>query len=443
MCVPHRRDAGDGGRGRAVTLVSVGWSHRSASLELLERVAVAGSDVPALIAAVSEPPVTGVLVLTTCNRLELYADVTAFHPGIDSLLRAVAWTSGIDVHELTATAVVRHDHAAVSHLLSVACGLESIAIGETQILGQLRTALKTSQNAGRASGPLVALATRALRVAKHAHTDTDLDHVSPGLVEAGLARVTDRVGDPARLRHVVVGAGSMNALTVTTLERAGAHDVVVVNRSRERAEHLAEAHCIAAVDWDELPQVLQQCDVVWCATGAPDHVITPELLGGTARPRVHVDRAMPRDLDPACADLDNVEVVDLDGLAGVLSRMGRGSLADVRSLVADEVDGWMVEQRERSIAPTVTALRSHADEIVEAELARLRTRLSAGDSDAVAEAERMVHRVVDKLLHTPTVRVRELVDAPAESMSDALRMLFDLEPAGSAINPEHELRVSL
>ncbi len=413
-----------------MTIVSVGWSHRSASLDLLERVAVAGADVPALIAAISEPPVTGVLALSTCNRLELYADVSSFHPGIDALLRAVAWTSGVEVEELAATTVVRHDHAAVAHLLTVACGLESIAVGEVQIIGQLRSALKVSQDAGRSSGPLVSLATRALRVAKHAHADTDLDHVSPGLVDAGLARVHDRLGDPARLRHVVVGAGSMNGVTVATLVRAGAEQVTVVNRSLERAQHLAASYGVTAAAWGDLAGLVATADVVWTATGAPDYVVTPGILGVRSRPRVLVDLAMPRDVHPACAELPGVDVVDLDGLAGVLARLGRGSLADVRSMVAAEVDGWMVEQRERSIAPTVTALRSRADDIVELELARLRAKLGESGEHAAAEAERMVHRVVDKLLHTPTVRVRELVDAPAESMSDALRLLFDLEPVG-------------
>ena len=413
-----------------MTIASVGWSHRSASLDLLERVAVAGADVPALIAAVSDPPVHGVLALSTCNRLELYADVSSFHPGIDSLLRAVAWTSGVDVEELAATAVVRHDHAAVAHLLTVACGLESIAVGEVQIIGQVRSALKHSQDAGRASGPLVSLATRALRVAKQAHTDTDLDHVSPGLVDAGLAHVHDRLGDPTRLRHVVVGAGSMNGVTVATLARAGVEQVTLVNRSRERAERLAAAYDVSAAGWEDLAPLVARADVVWSATGAPDYVITPDTLGTRGRARVLVDLAMPRDVDPACADLPAVDVVDLDGLAGVLARLGRGSLADVRAIVAAEVDGWMIEQRERSIAPTVTALRTRADEIVEAEMARLRTRLGVDGAHAADEAERMVHRVVDKLLHTPTVRVRELVDAPAESMSDALRLLFDLSPDG-------------
>ena len=426
-----------------MTIVVVGWSHRSTSLETLERIAVAGVDVPGLVAAVPVVPVTGVLVLSTCNRLELYAEVSAFHPGIDALLRAVSWASGGDVAELSSTAVVRHDHAAVSHLMSVACGLESIAIGESQIVGQLRDALAQAQAAHRASGPIVALVQRALRLAKHAHADTDLDKVSPGLVEAGMLRVHDHIGEPSALRHVVVGAGSMSALTVATLVRAGASDVVVVNRSRERAEHLASAYDVTSVPWDDLPSALATADAVWCATGAPEYVVTPDVLGPVDRPRVLVDLAMPRDVDPACGDLRDVAVLDLDGLAGLLSRLGRGSLADVRSLVAAEVDAWMLEQRERSIAPTVTALRARADEIVDAELARLRTRLGADADDAAAEAERMVHRVVDKLLHTPTVRVRELVDAPAESMSDALRMLFDLEPSDAAVVPEHALRVLL
>jgi glutamyl-tRNA reductase len=426
-----------------VTIVVVGWSHRSTSLETLERIAVAGVDVPALVAAVPVVPVTGVLVLSTCNRLELYAEVSAFHPGIDALLRAVSRASGVDISELTETAMVRHDHAAVSHLMSVACGLESIAIGESQIVGQLRDALAVAQAAHRTSGPLVGLVQRALRLAKHAHSETGLDQVSPGLVEAGMLRVRDHIGEPSELRHVVVGAGSMSALTVATLVRAGATDVVVVNRGRERADHLAASYAVGSVAWDDLPAALADADAVWCATGAPEHVVTPDVLGTADRPRVLVDLAMPRDVDPACGDVRDVEVLDLDGLAGLLARLGRGSLADVRSLVAAEVDAWMLEQRARSIAPTVTALRARADEIVESELARLRTKLGPDADAAATEAERMVHRVVDKLLHTPTVRVRELVDAPAESMSDALRMLFDLEPSDSAVVPEHSLRVLL
>jgi glutamyl-tRNA reductase len=248
--------------------------------------------------------------------------------------------------------------------------------------------------------------------------------------------VHERLGDPAGLRHVVVGAGSMNGVTVATLVRAGAEQVTVVNRSLERAQHLAESYGVDAADWSDLDALVATADVVWTATGAPDYVVTRETLGTLGRPRVLVDLAMPRDVDPACAELPGVDVVDLDGLSGVLARLGHGSLADVRSMVSAEVDGWMVEQRERSIAPTVTALRSRADEIVEIELVRLRARLGTEGADAAAEAERMVHRVVDKLLHTPTVRVRELVDAPAESMSDALRLLFDLGPTDLLELPE-------
>jgi glutamyl-tRNA reductase len=310
-----------------------------------------------------------------------------------------------------------------------------MAIGEQQILGQVRTAMRAAQETGSVGRSLQTVLQHALRVGKRAHADTGLDRAGHSLVEAGLLAAAERVGPLANAHVLVVGAGAMSGLAVATAARLGAGRLSVTNRTRERAERLASGAGGGVVPFERLQRALAEADVVISCTGAVGHVVDVELARAAAqqrdgRPQVYVDLALPRDVEPGVALLDGVRVVDLELLGRRLATASVGAdLADVRALVAEEVAGFLAAQRAEAVAPTVVALRALARSVVEAELARLAGRLGDGVDERVrAEIEQAVHRVVEKLLHTPTVRIKQLAGEPGGSgYAEALRELFDLD----------------
>ncbi len=413
----------------------VGLSYRTAPIGLLERAALGEGAARALEAdLVRRVHVAEAVVLSTCNRLEVYADVSRFHGGVDDVGEALAAATGIPLSDLTAHLYVHYETAAVTHLFAVAAGLESMAVGEQQILGQVRTALRVAQDAGSAGRSLGALLQRALHAGKRAHSETDLDRAGRSLVEAGLERAAGVVGPLPGAQVLVVGAGTMSGLVVATLQRAGVTRLAVANRTPERAQRLAGPVGARVVPLPELPVALAEADVVVSCTGAVGHVVTGELAAAAAADRqgrlqVYVDLALPRDVDPATSGVPGVTVVDLDVLGRDLAGTGGGEHVDrARAIVAQEVADYLTARRAETVAPTVVALRARAREVVEAELARLAGRLPDLDVAVRAEIERSVHRVVEKILHTPTVRVKQLANAPGgDAYADALRALFDLD----------------
>jgi glutamyl-tRNA reductase len=421
-----------------VSELVVGLSHRTAPIALLERAALAEGAARALEGElVLREHVAEAVVLSTCNRLEVYADVTRFHGGVDDVGQGLADATGIPLGELTAHLYVHYEAAAVTHLFAVAAGLESMAVGEQQILGQVRRALRAAQDAGFAGRVLGGLLQRALHVGKRAHAETGLDRAGRSLVEVGLERAAAAVGPLPQAQVLVVGAGTMSGLVVTTLQRAGVAHLAVANRTLERARRLAASVGARVVAMADLPDALAAADVVVSCTGAVGHVVGAELAAAAAarrsgRPQVYLDLALPRDVHPAAAGLPGVRVVDLETLGRDLTAGADGQHVELaRAIVAQEVADYLTAQRAASVAPTVVALRARARDVVEAELARLDGRLADLDPDARAEVERTVHRVVEKLLHTPTVRVKQLATAPGgDAYADALRALFDLDGDG-------------
>ena len=427
----------------------VGLSHRTAPIAFLERVALDAASARALESdLVACPNVTEVLVLSTCNRLEVYAEVDTFHGGVDDVCEALAAATGVGVDELTEHLYVHYETAAVAHLFAVACGLESMAVGEQQILGQVRAALRAGQAGGSTGHVLTGLLQRSLHVGKRAHAETGLDRAGRSLVEAALDAAAAVVGPLADARVLVVGAGTMSGLVVASLQRCGVRHLTLANRTRERALGLAEPAGAQVVAISDLPAALAAADVVVSCTGAVGHVIPASLVSAAAAaragraegPQVYVDLALPRDVEPAAAAVPGVIVLDLDvlgrdlggrpGVTGVGS--ARGDLEQARAIVAQEVAAYLTARRAEAVAPTVVALRARARAVVESELARLDTRVASLDPVVRSELERTVHRVVEKLLHTPTVRVKQLADAPGGALyADALRELFDLDSAAA------------
>ncbi|MCW0212323.1 MAG: glutamyl-tRNA reductase [Pseudonocardia sp.] len=430
-----------------MSVLVVGLSHRSAPVEVLEKAAVSSSDVPKLLDEMLRcANVSEVFLLSTCNRIEVVAVVDAFHGGLADVSAVLGRHSGLELTELTEHLFVHYASAAVAHLFSVAAGLDSMVVGESQILGQLRTAYATADEVGSVGRVLHELAQQALRVGKRVHAGTGIDAAGASVVTEALADATAGLGrDLAGTRAVIVGAGAMGALAAAHLRRAGAAEITVLNRSADRAERLAEKTAEAGTParaglLEDLAAELATADLMVACTGSVGTVVEFEpvaaaMRGRTARPLVVCDLGLPRDVDPAVAGIDGVTVVDLIALQrrlGADTGVG-GSVAAARELVAEEAQNYLAAQRSAEVTPTVTALRRRASEVVDAELLRLTSRLPDLEDGVREEFGRTVRRVVDKLLHTPTVQVKKLAEGPdGSSYAAALRTLFELDPTKPA-----------
>jgi glutamyl-tRNA reductase len=422
-----------------MSLLAVGVSHQTAPVALLEQFAMAADDrVKALHELVAGDHVSEALVLATCNRIEVFAEVERFHGGVADVSRVLARQAGATVEELSPYVTVHYEDQAVAHLFTVAAGLDSMVVGETQVLGQLRAAYALAREQGTVGRALHPVAQRALRVGKRVHTETGIDRAGASLVSVALDRAEDRIGSLEGRRVLVVGAGSMGSLAATTLARRGA-DVVVSTRTEAHAARLADSLGGRAAPLADLPAELAAADLLLTCTGATGLVVGAEVVAGAmtgrTRPLAVVDLALPRDVDPAVAALPDVHVVDLALLQGErASTPGRPTagvaaddIAAAHALVEAETALLRAERQAAAVAPTVSALRSQAADVVDAELLRLSTRLPDLDARARAEIARTVRRVVDKLLHEPTVRVKELAAVPGDTdYAGALRALFGL-----------------
>ena len=423
-----------------MSVLVVGLSHRTAPVDLLERATLTGDAAEKLLDDVVGSDHAGeAIVLSTCNRVEVYADVDKFHGGLAHTSELLARRAGVPIDELTPHLYVHYEDRAVAHLFSVACGLDSMVVGESQILGQVRTALRQAQDHGTAGRTLGSLAQQALRVGKRARSETGIDRAGRSLVTAGLHEAERTLGPVTGLTALVVGAGSMSALAATLLSRAGASQVVVANRTLANGERLATAVGGVAISLEALPQALGEADLVISCTGAVGHVLSAEDLTAAqhargGRPMVVVDLALPRDVAHDAHDVPGVTIVDLETLARVLEATEHAEDVEAtREIVADEVTAFLGWQRASLVAPTVVALRDMADGVVRAELTRLAGRLPDLDPRERAEIEQTVQRVVDKVLHAPTVRVKQLagevMEGSGESYADVLSKLFGLDQA--------------
>ncbi|BBZ25611.1 glutamyl-tRNA reductase [Mycolicibacter hiberniae] len=430
-----------------MSVLLFGVSHRSAPVSVLEQLSTAESDQVKIVERVLQSPlVTEAMILSTCNRVEVYAVVEAFHAGLSAIGQVLSDHSGMPMADLTKFAYVRYSEAAVEHLFTVASGLDSAVVGEQQVLGQVRRAYASAEANGSVGRVLHELAQRALSVGKRVHSETGIDAAGASVVSVALNIAAKQLGDDALRGRtaVVIGAGSMGALSAAHLVRAGIEHIHVVNRSLPRAQRLARkvrdtGVTADAVALDRMAPALAVADIVVSSTGAVSPVVSladvhHALAGGNrdelTQPMVICDLGMPRDVDAAVAGLPGVRVIDMDRIQREPSaQVATSDTEAARGIVAREVATYLAGQRMAEVTPTVTALRQRAADVVTAELLRLDHRLPDLQAAQREEVARTVRRVVDKLLHAPTVRVKQLASSPGgDSYAEALRELFELDP---------------
>ncbi len=427
-----------------MSVLLFGVSHRSAPVSVLEQLSIDESDQGKIVDRVLQSPlVTEAMVLSTCNRVEVYAVVDAFHGGLAVIGQVLSEHSGMSMTDITKYAYVRYSEAAVEHLFAVASGLDSAVIGEQQVLGQVRRAYAAAETNRTVGRVLHELAQRALSVGKRVHSETAIDAAGASVVSVALNMAERRLDGLSGRTAVLVGAGAMGALAAGHLSRAGIAQVHVLNRSQSRAQRLVRKIRETGVRADalaleQLADVLAGADVVVSCTGAVSpvvsladvhHALAAATRDEAAHPLVICDLGMPRDVDPAVAGLPGVWVVDVDRVQHEPSAHATAADVDAaRTIVATEVTAYLAGQRMAEVTPTVTALRQRAADVVEAELLRLDNRLPGLASTQREEVARTVRRVVDKLLHAPTVRIKQLASAPGgDSYAEALRELFELD----------------
>jgi len=420
-----------------MSLVVVGLNHHTTTVDLLEQITVAKSGLPkALDDLAGRPHLAEVVLLSTCNRTEVYVRTTRFHDGIEAVRNFLAEHSGIALDELDERLYTFHDDAAVAHLFSVASGLDSMIIGEGQILGQVRTAWLSAEECG-STGSLISRAFRhAVEVGKRARTETGIARHAVSVSSAAVQVAADRLGSLEGRRVLLIGAGEVSEGMAVALAGAGVAEIVVANRSQARGRELAQRFGGRSVSLDEMLETLVTCDVLLTSTDAPGTLIERSEMEEVIRRRdgralLVVDVAVPRDVDPGAGQVFGVTLLDIDDLKAIGEQSletRRGEVGRVREIITEELERFRVETLAREIAPTITALRARADDIRASEIEQAQARLAELDPAAAALVEQITNSVVNKLLHEPTVRLKEASGTDqGDIYVDALVALFALD----------------
>ncbi|MCZ9309521.1 glutamyl-tRNA reductase [Corynebacterium uberis] len=445
-----------------MSVLVVGMSHKSAPVALLEKLSM---DVPArrraAVQLTGRPSLSEAMIVSTCNRLEIYVVAHSFHPGVQDVVAVLHDASGVDAETLRSYLYVRYADAAAEHMLAVTAGLDSMVVGEQQIIGQMRAAYQEAADWKTVGPVLHTLAQTALHTGKRVHSETAIDDAGASMVSYALDGALEQLGvkgAPSPLAGraaLVLGAGAMASLAATHLGRLGISRLIIANRTRSRAERLADHARQAGVDAEVVDfsarrAALARVDIAVSAIGAHTATITgADIPQQRTDSLTLVDLSMPRDITADVTDHPGVHLINIEQLhqrraaqtqpgAGdgadndaavvTLPTKGTDGHAQALRIVAEELESYTTAQRVRDIVPAVAALRRHANELVSAELRRLRGRTPDMDEQEFDEVSRSLRRVVDKLLHNPTVKVKQLAaDSGTVSYDSALQELFGLD----------------
>jgi glutamyl-tRNA reductase len=413
-------------------------NHRTVPLAALEPMIVSPADLPKALADLSSRPyLDEVVVVSTCMRTEVYALVNRFHGAMADIREFLAAWSGLPPEDFSGHLYSYFEHAAVTHLFRVSTGLDSASLGEPEVLGQVRQAWEMARGEGT-SGPVLDAAFRhALQVGKRARAETTISHGTTSLAYAAIELASSALGSLEGKQALVIGVGEVGENAARAFAGVpGTLPVTVVNRTKGKANQLAVSVGGNSVGWSELGSALARADVVACCTAGDGVLIGKGALeeglptrGG--RPVLLIDLAVPRNVEPAVANLPWVTLLNMDDISDfVRSRLDerRAEVPAVERIVAEEVDRYSTSLAARSVAPLLSALHDRAEEIRQAELLRIGTKMTADGSLEREALDAVTKRIVAKLLHAPTVKLKAAAGtAKGEALADAFRDLFDLE----------------
>lgn len=419
-----------------MSLIVVGLNHRTAPVDVLERVAVSGPDLPKVLLDLSQREhLHEAVLLSTCNRTEVYARCTRFHAAVDDVRASILRHADLSEDALTEHLYTYYDDAAVAHLFGVAAGVDSMIVGEGEILGQVREAWRASEAEATTGTALARAFRQAVEVGKRARTETTIGERKVSIASAAVELASRNLGSLQGRRILVLGAGEVGEGMAVALAGSSVRDVIVANRSPERASGLAERVGGRAVSIDDARSALVDVDVLLASTAATDLLFERSdfetLMAKRAdRPLLIVDVAVPRDVDPGVSEIPGVTLLDIDSLKSFTDESMEqrlGEVGTVRAIITDELDRYRAERSAREVAPLVTALRERAEEIRAAELDRWISKLDDVDDTQREALDRVTRALVNKLLHEPTVRVKDAAGSDSgEIYVDVLRALFDL-----------------
>jgi glutamyl-tRNA reductase len=420
-----------------VSVVVIGLSHRTTPVELLERMAVPPAGLAkALHTLQRSENLAEVAVLSTCNRTEVYARCTRFHPAVEEVRNFLTDLAESDPDVFADHLYTYHDDAAITHLFGVAAGLDSMIVGEGEILGQVREAWLAAEREGTVGQSLSTALRQAVEVGKRSRTETGIGRHAVSVSSAAVAVAAERLNGLEGRRVLVIGAGDVGEGMAVALSGAGVQQIVVANRTPERAEALAERIGGRAIALDDVPDHIIEADLLLASTGAADLLvergdIEAAMQRRDGRALLIVDVAVPRNIDPGVAQVFGVTLLDIDDLKAFAAQSlehRRQEIGRVREIINEELDRFRDERSAREVAPLIAALRERAEQLRRAELERHRARLAGLDPAAREAVEAVTRGLVNKLLHDPTVGVKRAAGTVrGELYADALAELFDLD----------------
>jgi glutamyl-tRNA reductase len=419
-----------------MSIVVLGVNYHTSPVTLLEKVMI---PVPAMSEALralsSHSDIREVVVLSTCNRTEVYAVAERFHGAHADILEFLCETSGVSADDITPHLYSQFDDDAVVHLFEVAAGIDSAVLGETEIVGQVRDAWDFAMKQGTSRSTLNLLFRYALESGKRARTETGISRSTASVAHAAVEMAEEILGTLSGKRVLVVGAGEMGEGVAGALSRAGTESITVLNRTVSRAEALADKIGARVSEFESLETELFTADVVLACTGAGGVIIDHELMArvrnGVSTPLLVVDIALPRDVAASVAELPGVTLRDLDHLSDWAQRgidKRASEVGQVREIIGEEVQRFLLDQTQRQAAPLVAQLREVVESIRTAEMERFESSLAAMTPEQRELVESISHGIINKMLHAPSVRLREAAGTPqGERLSAAVRDLFSLE----------------